>query len=592
MRCFAFLVEKYHSIKYNTRMPNDMYTLKALTDELSSITLGGRIEKINQPEKDEFTFYIHKNKTVIMVVSVNPNCPRIHITDEKKDNPYVAPAFLMLLRKKLIGARIEDFSIIGYDRIIKISFKGKNEMADEVSNTLYIELLGRYSNIILCDESGIIIEALRHIYPENSFRCILPKIKYELPPNDKLIPTDTKGIINALLNNTKDNIAKKIISAISGFSTITATELCIKINIDPDSIDINHEQAGKIANAINDLYSISSSEDFAPCFVLNENNEDFYVYPYTHLNQTVTSVDSLNTAVKLCSQERDRRTRLANESKIISNAIKNAIKKAEKALGIAKQKVMDSKDSDSLRKIGEIITNSLYLLKKGDKKADLYDYYEDKTITITLDPMLSPEQNAQSYFKRYSKAKRTLSIATEQVKELEKKLDYLYSLKAHLEVCSIASEVTGIKEEAISSGILEDKTKKDKRSKKSLALPPKQYTIQGFTIYRGRNNIDNEQITFKMSSEKDIWLHVKDLHGSHVLIKNNGCVIPSEIIQAAAEIAAFYSEGKQTHKIAVDYCEKKFVKKNPSGVKGAVIYTNFKTAYVTPKEHREDESNK
>lgn len=573
-------------------MPNDMYTLKALTDELASITLGGRIEKINQPEKDEFTFYIHKNKTVIMVVSVNPNCPRIHITDEKKDNPYVAPAFLMLLRKKLIGARIEDFAIVGYDRIIKISFKGKNEMADEVSNTLYIELLGRYSNIILCDDEGKIIEALRHIYPENFFRCILPKIKYELPPNDKLAPNDTKRIVLALLANDKDIVVKKIISAVSGFSIITATELCTRINIDPDSSLINEDQANAIANAINELYSVSSSSIFKPCYVLNENSEDYYVYPYTHLNQKVAQVDSLNTAVKLCCQERDRRTRLANESKIVSNAIKNAIKKAEKALGIAKQKVLDSKDSESLRKIGEIITNSLYLLKKGDKKVDLYDYYEDKTITVTLDPLLTPEQNAQSYFKRYSKAKRTLSIATEQVKDLEKKLDYLYSLKAHLEACSMASEIAGIKEEAILSGILEDKTKKDKRSKKSLALPPKQYFINGYTIYRGRNNIDNEQITFKMSSEKDIWLHVKDLHGSHVLIKNNGCSIPSEIIQAGAEIASFYSEGKQNHKVAVDYCEKKFVKKNPSGIKGAVIYTNFKTAYVFPKEHKEDESNK
>ena len=199
-------------------MPNDMYTLKALTDELSAQITGGRIEKINQPEKDEFTFYVHKNKSMILVVSVNPNCPRIHLTNEKKDNPYVAPSFLMLLRKKLAGSKIEKVSTVGFDRIIKIDFKGKNEMSDEVSNTLYVELMGRYSNVILCSDQGVIIEALRHIYPENSFRCILPKIKYELPQNEKLSPLDTEKIIEKLKTPDVNDVSKRIVSSVSGFA--------------------------------------------------------------------------------------------------------------------------------------------------------------------------------------------------------------------------------------------------------------------------------------------------------------------------------------------------------------------------------------
>lgn len=573
-------------------MPNDMYTLKALTDELSLALTGGRIEKINQPEKDEFTFYVHKNKSQILVVSVNPNCPRIHLTNEKKDNPYIAPSFLMLLRKKLAGARIEKISLVGYDRIIKIDFKGKNEMSDEVSNTLYIELMGRYSNVILCSDQGVIIEALRHIYPENSFRCILPKIKYELPQNNKLAPIDTSKITEILQNNDQNDISKRIALSISGFAYSTIREMLNRIGVDYESKTIDETTAKKIAEAINELYSISTTDKYQPCYTFNENNEDFFVYPYNHDPSNYKIVASLNEAVKICCTERDRKIRLQQESKTVATAIKNAIRKAEKSLGIARQKMLDSADYEKQRVFGEIITNNLYLLKKGMEEAELYNYYDDTTVKIKLDPLLTPEKNAQAYFKKYSKSKRTVSVVGEQIKDFEKRLEYLYSLRSMLEICTQPQEIEGIVLEAYASGVLENKTTKKTTNKKSTALPPKEYSIDGFTVYRGRNNIDNEQITFKMSSEKDIWLHVKDLHGSHVLIKSNGKEIPDKVIQTASEIAGYYSEGKQNYKIAVDYCEKRFVKKNPSGVKGAVIYTNYKTAYITPNAHSELEKNK
>lgn len=573
-------------------MPNDMYTLKALTDELSLALTGGRIEKINQPEKDEFTFYVHKNKSQILVVSVNPNCPRIHLTNEKKDNPYIAPSFLMLLRKKLAGARIEKISLVGYDRIIKIDFKGKNEMSDEVSNTLYIELMGRYSNVILCSDQGVIIEALRHIYPENSFRCILPKIKYELPQNNKLAPIDTSKITEILQNNDQNDISKRIALSISGFAYSTIREMLNRIGVDYESKTIDDTTAKKIAEAISELYSISITDKYQPCYTFNENNDDFFVYPYNHNQSNYKIVASLNEAVKICCTERDRKIRLQQESKTVATAIKNAIKKAEKSLGIARQKMLDSADYEKQRVFGEIITNNLYLLKKGMEEAELYNYYDDTTVKIKLDPLLTPEKNAQAYFKKYSKSKRTVSVVGEQIKDFEKRLEYLYSLRSMLEICTQPQEIEGIVLEAYASGVLENKTTKKTTNKKSTALPPKEYSIDGFTVYRGRNNIDNEQITFKMSSEKDIWLHVKDLHGSHVLIKSNGKEIPDKVIQTASEIAGYYSEGKQNYKIAVDYCEKRFVKKNPSGVKGAVIYTNYKTAYITPNAHSELEQNK
>lgn len=573
-------------------MPNDMYTLKALADELANDIIGGKIEKVNQPEKDEIIFYIHKNKTKILVISANANCPRIHITDEKKDNPYVAPAFLMLLRKKLQGARIENLRLVGFDRIIRIDFKGKNEMSDDTKNILYIELLGRYSNIILCDEDEVIIESLRHIYPENSFRCVLPKIRYELPPNAKLSPTETEKIAEVLAEVKNSPVLKTILSNVSGFSTLTARELLFRLNIDENDFDVSRENALRIGEAISNLFEIAKRQDYAPCYRLNETQEDFFVFPYHHTNEHFSKTNTLNEAVAICSLERDRKTRLLNESKLVATAIKNAIKKTENALATSKQRLFDAKDFEQARIKGELITNNIYQIQKGLASVEVYNYYDDTTVKIPLDTQKTPAQNAQAYFKKYAKSKKTVEIASEQIKQAEKKLEYLYSLRSCLELCFLPAEIEGIKQEAIMSGILEVKVKKAEKSKKPSALPPKEYSYQGFKILRGRNNIDNENITFGLSKEDDIWLHVKDLHGAHVLVKSEGRAIPNEVLQVASEIAGFYSEGKQSHKVSVDYCQKKFVKKNPNGVKGAVVYTNYKTAYVTPKQHIELETNK
>ena len=574
-------------------MPNDMYTLKALADELANNIIGGKIEKINQPEKDEIIFFVHKDKTKILVVSANANCPRIHITDEKKDNPYVAPAFLMLLRKRLQGARIENLRLVGYDRIIRIDFKGKNEMSDETKNILYIELLGRYSNIILCDENEIIVEALRHIYPENSFRCVLPKIKYDLPPNAKLNPTETEKIVEVLRETASSTpIRKAILSNVSGFSALTARELLFRLNIDENDINVSHENILKISQAIKNLFEVATTNEYDPCYRLNETQEDFFVFPYLHTNEKFSKTNTLNEAVAICSLERDRKTRLSNESKLVASAIKNAIKKTENALAQSKQRVFDAKDFEQARIKGELITNNIYQIQKGASSVEVYNYYDDTNVIIPLDTQKTPAQNAQAYFKKYSKSKKTVEIASEQIKQAEKKLEYLYSLKSCLDLCFLPAEIEGIKQEAIMTGILEVKVKKAEKSKKSSALPPKEYLYNGFKIFRGRNNIDNENITFGLSKDDDIWLHVKDLHGAHVLVKSDGRTVPNEVLQVAAEIAGFYSEGKQSYKVSVDYCQKKYVKKNPSGIKGAVIYTNFKTAYITPKQHLEFETNK
>jgi len=570
-------------------MPNDMYTINALAKELSDALVGGRIEKINQPEKDEVVFYVHLlGQTKILVVSVNANSPRIHVSNEKKDNPYIAPPFLMHLRRRFMGAKIERFSCVGYDRVIEIDVKAKNEMSDEVTNKIYVELLGRYSNVIVCDEDNTISEALRHITPENSLRCIMPKVKYELPPMNKIAP-DSPKVRDSLSTFTGGDLAKFLASNIAGFSMATACELVSRANIDPYPCTLTPDMIDRLTNLLTVFFNVNSSELYSPC-VRFENGFaiDYYFMPYLTLSQEYTEVSSLNEAVRLCSTEKDRIARLQNEGKVLNSAVKNAIKKAERNLETAKQKLKDCESLDELRIFGELITNNIYLLKKGDAKLVTLNYYTNEEITIPLDKTMTPQQNAQSYFKKYSKQKRTVVVCEKQKTELMQTLDYLYSLRTALDLAENAQELQEIKEELVSYGLIKEKQQKGK-VRKPKQLPPKEYEVDGFKLIRGRNNQENERVTFGYAQENDLWFHTKDSHGSHLIIKTNGKKPSDEVIKTACEIAAFYSEKQQSGNTVVDYTLKKNVKKRPNAPKGAVIYVNYESAVVQPNAHKDKE---
>lgn len=572
-------------------MPNDMYTINALANELKDRLVGGRIEKINQPEKDEVTFYVHNNRiNYILVVSVNSNSPRIHLTTEKKDNPYVAPPFLMHLRKRLIGAKIEELSTVGFDRIICIKLKGKNEMSDEITNTLYIELMGRYSNIILCEENGIISEALRHISPENSFRCILPKVKYALPDNERIKPTEKEALIDLFNSFNGGNLANYITSNVVGFSSQTVAELLFRLNL-TTACELNDKQARTLADEIDKLYNINKYNEYNPCVsIVAGNPSDFFIFPYHSLPHSFVEKDSLNQAVKECCLEKDRITRLNMESKELYHALRTAIKKTEKALSSARERIIACKDYETLRYRGEMITNYIYMLSRGMKYFDAIDYNTGETVRIPLDPILTPQENAQALFKKYSKQKRTIEFSKQQAIELERKLDYLNSIKTSLDLCITVKDLEGIKEELINIGVLTEKKNKKNTKKVSKPLPSlRTFSYMGYTIICGKNNIENDRLTFS-AKPKDIWLHAKDAHGSHVIIKREDKTVTDKVIEFAAEVAAYYSERQSSGKAIVDYCEARFVKHLPGGGKGQVIYTDYNGINVSPNPHTEQEN--
>ena len=581
-------VEIFQNGLYNRSMPNDMYTLNALSYELAQRLQGGRIEKINQPEKDEVTFYVFAGgKNLILVVSVNPNSPRIHITTEKKDNPYVAPPFLMHLRRRFIGARIEKISCVGYDRVIRFDVIGKNDLSDETSFKIYVELLGRYSNIIVCEDNDVISEALRHITPENSLRCIMPKVKYELPPNAKAAPdVNAKATLDTFGGG---DLIKFLSASFAGFSFATATELISRAQLPIFTESLTEEQKNTLVKYLDKFYHVNESELYRPC-VRYENDvaTDFFIMPYLSSGYEFRYVENLNEAVKICSLEKDRVTRLQNESKVLNAAVKNAIKKYERNLAAARQKLIECEDLDKMRLYGDLITNSFYLLKKGDVVLKTVNYYDGSAVTITLDPLLTPQQNAQNYYKKYAKQKRTVSVCEKQVVDLTKCLDNLYSVKTSLDLAENPAELVEIKEELIDMGLIKEKPQKGKVRKPKL-LPPKEYIADGFTIIRGRSNIENDRLTFGVAQENDIWFHAKESHGSHVILKTEGKKPTDKAIQVACELAAYYSEKQQSGSAIVDYTLRKYVKRRPNAVKGAVIYTDYKSAVVEPQNHKNEE---
>jgi predicted ribosome quality control (RQC) complex YloA/Tae2 family protein len=575
-------------------MPQDVMTLHALSQELAERLVGGRIDRITQPEKDEVCFYVRaKGRTHCLVASANPNAPRLHLTDTKKDNPYAAPAFLMHLRRHAQGGQIESVETVNFDRIVRIAILGRNEMHDEVSMCLYVELMGRYSNIIAVDADGMITDAMRHIPPaENQLRAILPHLRYSLPPQTKIAPTDAVAVATYLSEYTGGDLTKYVFTGVAGMVNITAREVVVRCGNDAYHAPLTAAETDALCRFIAAAYNAYGTDLYRPCYATNEVGEyiDYYIFPYTSTGYHMNSAPNLNAAANLCHDQKDKALRLKANGKQLGTFIDNAIRKHEKLLAIAKQKLLDCQDYEDLRVQGELLTANIYRLHKGDMSATVYDYYADREVTIPLDVMLSPSDNAQAYYKRYAKQKRTIAVADKQVSEYTSTLAYLQSVKAEFDLAEDSKDLADIERELVHNGLLP----KPRATKKVHTPPPDnpcRYTVQGYAILRGKNNLQNEQLTFHTARETDVWLHVKAAHGCHVVLQTGGNAVPDAVLTTAAEIAAYYSDQQSSGKVQVDYTERKYVKHHPARKSGLVIYTDYQTITVEPKGHKEYETN-
>lgn len=569
-------------------MPNDLVTIKALAEELNSFLAGGKIEKIYQPEKDEITLAIRsKGQKFTLVISANAQNPRIHLTTIKKENPITAPNFCMHLRKYITSGIIENVAILNNDRIIDIAIISKNELKDTVKLHLVCEMMGRYSNILLINDKKIISDAIKQVsFDQATKRCVLPSAQYKTPEQSKILPTETAKIEELLLNYKGNNIANFLSANIGGLCNLTAEEI-VKIAGEENNAPIKN--CKNLLNTIINFFNIFNTKNFAPCVSTDENQNaiDYFVCPYKSMQTTFKNCASLSEAIEMLTLKKDIEERHREKAKHLVGAIKKYKSRNQKKLQKANEKLLECDKMDEYKKYGELITSNLYRLKKGDEFLETVDYYteEQNIIKIPLNPQYSPSKCAQDYFKKYNKLKRTLDVVVEQIDETQADLEYIDTIEATLKNCNSTADLFQIEQELFATGALKKmKTKLPKSVKEG---SPILYEYKNHIIAVGKNNFQNDKLTFKTANGGDIWLHALNYHGSHTIIFTEGEMPDDDIINFASEVTAFHSNGATADKIPVDYTMKKYVKRNPNGKLGMVTYTNQKTAYVKPLEHKE-----
>lgn len=552
-------------------MPQDAYTLRHIVKELSSVFVGGKISRINQPEKDWLSLLIYTAKgTIKLDICLSAKYCRIS-ADERREspNPKVAPNFCMLLRKHLQNAQITAISQIGFERVVAFDFLCFSEF-ETVNMRLYLEIMGKYSNAVLTKD-GIIVGAMKVASLENNAKRItMSGARYTLPEKqDKVDPFD-RAALGELFAKRQGDAAKFIADRVAGIALTTAEDMVAFYGENITAADVCEYVTG---------------EDLSPCVVsANGQPYDFKarcasgdVSPYPTLLKAQAAYYDYCVSAKMFADKKRR----------LSSALSSAVKKAEKWLGQIENKLSECASMEDVKLKGELITSNIYAVQRGDKVLEAVNYYDPDCgiVRIDLDARLTPAQNAQKYYKKYAKLKRTAINLNEQKAELCKRLDYLKSIENALDSADDMPDLAGIEKELTDLSLIPDTDKKSKKTKDA-PLPFRQYEHDGFIVLCGRNNVQNDRLV-KSLSEDDVWLHAKSYHSCHVGIISDGRQPTDDAIKFAAEICAYYSEARQSDKTAIDYTRRKFVKK-PSGANaGFVTYTQQKTILVTPDAHSE-----
>lgn len=569
-------------------MALDGLAVHALVDELSNTLSGGKVDKIFQPEKDKIILNIRSlSKSYKLLISVNPQGARVNITDGSYENPIVAPNFCMLLRKHLQPSKLVSITQPGFERTIIMTFECQTELFDIVEKKLIIEIMGHFSNLIFVDEKGLIIDALRQVdYTTSSKRQVLPSLPYEFPPKQEKIEFNTQNIdIDFSLDVRAD---KYLTDKYLGFSPLISRELVFLATGQTDTrlSDFSQSQQERLVFSLKNLKEALDNKIYSPCTVFNDKPIEFYFKQIRQYgtNSIVKEYATFSEAIEEFYKEKDEREHVKRLSGDILKVISNAQNRISKKIESQRADIAECEKAMRYKDIGDLITANIYLLKQGQDSAVLTDYTKDppSDTVVELDKALTPARNAQRYYKKYKKAVTALGILKVQIPEGERELQYLDSVFEELVRAKTAADVDEIRSELSESGYMKKRSGK-KAPKKAKAYAPKiPYIVSadGFTVYIGKNNIQNDYLTLKMADKKDIWFHTKEYPGSHVVVATNGESVPNSTLNEAAQIAAKNSKAGTGGLVSVDYTEIKNVKKQPGAKPGMVIYTNYKTAYI------------
>lgn len=565
-------------------MGSDLFALNALAKELNSSLQGARIDKIQQPEVDELRFFMRsKGKNVCLVISCNAGAPRIHLTQSKKQSPLVAPNLCMLMRKYLLNASIEQIGIYNHDRIIYLKLNAKTEMRDDVTFYLFVEIMNRYSNIVFTDENLVILDAVKHL-PLDVERnhVVLRGVRYSPVTQQKIsYLTDCLGIFDDFSGG---DLHKYIQDNISGFSGATINEFLLRANLDTSVPSLSESDKEKLYATIKEFASFdASSSIFQPCVI---DGKDVYPFVYRSLadrdESNVRKFTTMSEAYDALTTDCDKDIRNKARLKSLATIAKRLHQKAEKNIAIDLQRLKECEDMDTLKLYGELIVSNIYRIKKGDESVKCLNYYDNTEVVIPLDARLTPSKNSTAYYTKYNKLKRAKEFVGKKLIEDRDLLEYVKSIEEEIASLPYESQTSAIEEELELLGGTKKKSQKNK-VRREKPEPPYVYVVDGFTIYRGKNNIQNDELTFKIASSSDIWMHLKNEHGAHTIIVTEGKEVPENVLKIAGEITASTKQASQE----VDYTERRNVKRKPNGHPGQVIYVNYKTLVATPNEHKE-----
>ena len=558
-------------------MAFDGIVLRQLVTELSDLLLGGRVNKIYQPTKTEVVLTVrNKRQNYPLLISIHPVYTRMHVTDQAFSNPSEPPMFCMVLRKHLQGATIEKIEQEGLERVVKMEFRGRNEIGDEMKKTLMIELMGKHSNVILLNEEQTFITTCLKLVPasQNRFRTLLPGAEYVLPPaQDKLnmLEVAAEDVVKKLDFN-RGQVDRQLMGILLGISRPLAQEIVHEAGLGGPDTYLAALDAFK-------KRLIAGQSDPA---IYDCQKEDYHVLPLSHLDCPVRHFDSVSDMLAAFYQNKADRDRVRQVAGDIYRKLKNDLDKLDRKIHIHERTLQKAQQAEKQQKFGELLTAHMHLVKRGDESIEVHDYYdpEQKMIKIPLDSEKTPSENAQHYFKQYRKLIRAQTKAKAELKRAHADQAYIEQVRQQIDHAH-DDDLEAIREELIAEGLLKKKETKKKR-KKVKPKPDRFVTSDGTPVYVGKNNLQNEYVTHRMASKEHIWLHTLDIPGSHVIIADED---PSdETILEAAEIAAYYSKGRGSASVPVDYTKVKHVKK-PSGAKpGFVTYTDQKTVFVTPEE--------
>ncbi len=566
-------------------MAFDGIVIANLTHDIRQKLTGGKINKIAQPEKDELLFTIKNNKeTLRLSMSANASLPLVFFTETNKPGPLTAPNFCMLLRKHIGTGRIVEVKQPGLERIIELVIEHLDEMGDLSRKRLIIELMGKHSNIIFCKEDGTILDSIKHISAQvSSVREVLPGRPYFIPhTTEKADPlTISQEAFIRVIHETPAPIQKALYQRLTGISPIIGTELCHMASIDGDrsANELFQPELIHLYHMFSLMMDDVKSGHFFPNIIYRGSEPVEYAsVPLTcyHSNEYASrQFPDISALLESYYAEKNVLTRIRQKSVDLRKIVQTALERNYKKYDLQLRQLKDTEKRDKYKVYGELLNTYGYELSGGEKEFTCLNYYTGEDIRIPLDPQLSAQENSQRFFSKYNKLKRTFEAMNEMTKETKREIDHLESISAALDIAIREEDLVQIKEELMEYGFIKKRNPGSKRPK--ITSRPYHYlSSDGYHIYVGKNNYQNEEVTFKIADGSDWWFHAKGIPGSHVVVKSGGKELPDRVFEEAGALAAYYSKGRNNEKVEIDYIQRKHVKKAAGGAPGFVIYhTNY-----------------